>query len=227
MGGDARIRAMKNIVVLISGRGSNMIAIAQACVEQRWPARIAAVISNRADAAGLAAARSLGLPVEVEVSKGVADRDAYDEALARRVDAHRPDIVLLAGYMRILTPRFVERFAGRLVNIHPSLLPVFPGLDTHRRALDEGVKLHGATVHLVTAELDSGPIIAQAAVPVLPADTPETLAARVLEAEHRLYPQALSLVAQDQISLNADSIAVQRVGSEGINHADALFSPSL
>ncbi len=199
----------KNIVVLISGRGSNMIAIARACMAQCWPARIAAVISNRPQAGGLAAARALGLPVEVEDSTGVADRAAFDAALARRVEAHAPDLVLLAGYMRILTPGFVERFAGRLVNIHPSLLPSFPGLHTHRRALEAGVKLHGATVHLVTAELDSGPIIAQAAVPVLPDDDEDSLGARVLESEHVLYPMAVRWLIEGRAEVRGNTVRLR------------------
>lgn len=206
---DARIRAMKNIVALISGRGSNMIAIAQACLSQGWPARIAAVISNRPQAAGLAAARALGLQVEVEDSTGRPDREAYDADLARRIEAHAPDLVLLAGYMRILTPRFVERFAGRLVNIHPSLLPAFPGLHTHRRALEAGVKAHGATVHLVTAELDSGPIIAQAVVPVLPGDDEDTLSGRVLDAEHRLYPLAVRWMVEDRLEVDRAGVRLR------------------
>lgn len=205
---------MKNIVVLISGRGSNMIAIARACMAQCWPARIAAVISNRPQAGGLAAARALGLPVEVEDSTGVADRAAFDDALARRVQAHQPDLVLLAGYMRILTPGFVERFAGRLVNIHPSLLPAFPGLHTHRRALEAGVKVHGATVHLVTAELDSGPIIAQAAVPVLPGDDEDSLSARVLEAEHVLYPMAVRWLIEGRAEVQGNTVRL-RDAAEG------------
>ncbi len=200
---------MKNIVVLISGRGSNMIAIAQACLAECWPARIAAVVSNRPQAAGLAAARSLGLHVEVEDSAGRTDREAFDADLARRIDAHAPDLVLLAGYMRILTPGFVERYAGRLVNIHPSLLPAFPGLHTHRRALQAGVKVHGATVHLVTAELDSGPIVAQAAVPVLPDDDEDTLSARVLESEHALYPLAVRWMVEDRVEVTGNTVRLR------------------
>jgi len=190
---------MKNIVVLLSGRGSNMIAIASALRDERWPARISAVISNRPDAPGLAAAREIGLPSEALDSGSFADRGAFDAELARRIDAHAPALVVLAGYMRILTDGFVDRYAGRLVNIHPSLLPAFPGLHTHRRALQAGVKLHGATVHLVTRDLDAGPILVQAAVPVLAQDDEATLAARVLEAEHRIYPLAVRWLVEDRL----------------------------
>lgn len=205
---------MKNIVVLISGRGSNMISIAQACLAQCWPARIAAVISNRPHAGGLDAARALGLPVEVEDSTGRTDREAFDADLARRIDAHAPDLVLLAGYMRVLTPAFVERFAGRLLNIHPSLLPSFPGLHTHRRALEAGVKVHGATVHLVTAELDSGPILAQAAVPVMPGDDEGSLSARVLEAEHALYPMAVRWMIEDRVEVQGNRVRLRDPASD-------------
>jgi phosphoribosylglycinamide formyltransferase-1 len=182
---------MKRIVILISGRGSNMEAIVQACEAEGWNACVAAVISNRADAAGLAYAASRGIATDVVDHKGFATRDAFDAALADRIDAHAPDVVVLAGFMRILTPAFVQRFAGRLINIHPSLLPAFTGLHTHQRAIEAGCKLAGATVHFVTAELDHGPIISQAVVPVLPGDTAEALSARVLAREHVIYPQAV------------------------------------
>lgn len=193
---------MKNLVILISGRGSNMIAIARACRDERWPARIAAVIASRPDAQGLAAARELGMPAEALDSRAFADRAAFDAELARSVDAHAPALVVLAGYMRILSDAFVDRYAGRLVNIHPSLLPAFPGMHTHRQALRAGVKLHGATVHLVTRDLDAGPIVAQAAVPVLADDDEDSLAARVLEAEHRLYPMALRWLVEDRLRVD-------------------------
>src|SRR5678815_846351 len=163
----------------------------QALVEARLP--VSAVISNRADAAGLHFARSRNIPAAVVEHRAFADRTAFEAALAREIDAFSPRLVALAGFMRVLTPAFVQRYAGRMMNIHPSLLPAFPGLDTHERALAAGVKLHGATVHFVGPGLDDGPIIAQAAVPVISADTPESLAARVLAAEHRLYPLALAL----------------------------------
>ncbi len=197
---------MKNIVVLFSGRGSNMIAIARACGEQDWPARVAAVISNRPDAAGLRAAQQLGLRTEVLDSRSYTDRVAFDGELAQRIDAHAPDMVVLAGFMRILGEAFVDRYAGRLVNIHPSLLPAFPGLRTHRQAIEAGVKIHGATVHLVTRELDGGPIVAQAAVPVLAGDDEDTLAARVLEAEHRLYPMALRWLIEERVQFRGRAV---------------------
>jgi len=192
---------MKNIVILISGGGSNMAAIVRAAQQQDWAgrngARVAAVLSNKADAGGLAIAREHGIPTQVLDHKAYASREDFDDALARAIDAHAPAVVVLAGFMRILTPRFVQHFAGRLVNIHPSLLPAFPGLHTHQRAIDAGCQVAGATVHLVTAELDAGPILAQAAVPVLPGDTAQTLAARVLTQEHVIYPRAvLELVLQ-------------------------------
>ncbi|KAF1021320.1 MAG: Phosphoribosylglycinamide formyltransferase [Paracidovorax wautersii] len=186
---------MKNIVILISGAGSNMAAIVTCAEQEDWArrhgARVAAVISNRADAAGLAWAQARGIATAVVDHKAYASREAFDAALAQVVDAHAPALVVLAGFMRILTPGFVQRYAGRMVNIHPSLLPAFPGLDTHQRAIDAGCTLAGATVHEVTPELDHGPILAQAAVPVLPGDTRQTLAARVLSQEHLIYPRAV------------------------------------
>jgi phosphoribosylglycinamide formyltransferase-1 len=182
---------MKRIVFLISGRGSNMAAVVQACAREAWPAVCVGVISNRPDAPGLGRARGLGLSTQVIDHSAHVDRAAFDAALGDAVDTLAPDWVVLAGFMRILGDRFVQRFAGRLVNIHPSLLPAFPGLHTHRRALEAGCKLAGATVHFVTPELDHGPIIAQAMVPVRSDDDAASLAARVLEAEHRLYPLAL------------------------------------
>ena len=187
---------MKHIVILISGSGSNMAAIVRAAAAQHWErrlgARVVAVISNRADAKGLVFAREQGLATAVLDHKAYADREAFDAALMAQIDAHRPSLVVLAGFMRILTPGFVAHYAGRLVNIHPSLLPAFPGLHTHRRALEAGCRFAGATVHEVTAELDHGPILAQAVVPVLPSDTADQLAARVLSQEHRIYPAAIA-----------------------------------
>ena len=190
---------MKNIVILISGTGSNMQAIVNAALRDHWReqtgARIAAVISNKADAKGLVFAREQGIPAQVLDHKAFASREAFDEALATAIDSHDPDgrpaLVVLAGFMRILTPGFVQRYVGRLLNIHPSLLPAFPGLHTHQRAIDAGCKLAGTTVHQVTAELDHGPILAQAVVPVLPGDTADLLAARVLTQEHIIYPRAI------------------------------------
>ena len=187
---------MKNIVILISGGGSNMAAIVQAAQQQNWAqtlnARVAAVISNKADAGGLAFARQQGIATEVLDHKAFASREAFDAALSQRIDQYQPALVVLAGFMRILTPAFVGHYAGRLLNIHPSLLPAFPGLHTHQRAIDAGCKFAGATVHEVTAELDVGPILEQAVVPVLPGDTAQALAARVLVQEHVIYPTAVA-----------------------------------
>jgi phosphoribosylglycinamide formyltransferase-1 len=182
---------MKNIVILISGRGSNMEAIVRAAQAERWPAKIAAVISNRADASGLAFAAGQGITTAIVANKDYASRAEFDAALQTEIDRHAPDLVVLAGFMRILTAPFVAHYAGRMLNIHPSLLPLFPGLATHAQALAAGVAEHGATVHFVTAELDHGPVVAQAAVPVLPGDTVDTLSARVLEREHVIYPRAV------------------------------------
>jgi phosphoribosylglycinamide formyltransferase-1 len=192
---------MKNIVILISGRGSNMEAIVRAAQAERWPARIAAVISNRADAGGLAFAASHGIATAVVSNKDYASRETFDAALQTVVDGFMPDVVVLAGFMRILTPGFVDHYAGRMLNIHPSLLPLFPGLHTHAQALAAGVTEHGATVHFVTAELDHGPSVAQARVPVLPGDTPETLSARVLVQEHLLYPQAVRSFVEGKLTM--------------------------
>jgi phosphoribosylglycinamide formyltransferase-1 len=181
----------KRIVILISGRGSNMQAIARCCAEQGWPADVVAVIANRPDAQGLAFAREHGIAAVAVDHKAHASREAFDAALAAAIDAFNPDVVALAGFMRILGADFVRRYEGRLLNIHPSLLPAFPGLHTHRRALEAGCKLVGATVHFVTAELDHGPIVMQAAVPVLPGDDEDALAARVLTVEHVIYPLAV------------------------------------
>jgi len=187
---------MKNIVILISGGGSNMAAIVQAAQRGQWAqtlgVQIAAVISNKADAGGLAFAQSQGIATAVLDHKAYASREDFDAALAEKIDAFAPDLVVLAGFMRILTPAFVARYAGRLLNIHPSLLPAFPGLHTHQRAIDMGCKFAGCTVHQVTAELDHGPILAQAVVPVLAGDTADDLAARVLSQEHVIYPQAVA-----------------------------------
>ena len=191
---------MKSIVILISGAGSNMAAIVRACERERWAerlnARVAAVISNRPGAKGLDFAREQGIAAAVVDHKAFDGREAFDAALAAEIDRHDPALVVLAGFMRILTPGFVAHYAGRLINIHPSLLPAFPGLHTHQRAIDEGCKLAGATVHQVTAELDHGHILAQAAVPVLPGDTAKRLAARVLTQEHLIYPRAVAELIQ-------------------------------
>lgn len=196
MNGDTRnTQDIQNIVILISGAGSNMQAIVKAAQQEHWLARfnaqVACVISNRPDAAGLQAARALGIAGQVLDHRAHGSREAFDAALQAAVDAHKPALVVLAGFMRILTPGFVAHYAGRLVNIHPSLLPAFPGLHTHQRALDAGCTVAGATVHRVTAELDHGPILAQAVVPVLSTDTAQTLAARVQSQEHLVYPAAI------------------------------------
>ena len=182
---------MKRIVVLISGQGSNLDAIVRASEAQDWPGRVVAVISNRADARGLVAAQDKGIATAALDHKAFPDRAAFDAALAETIAGFAPDLVVLAGFMRILTPAFVARYEGRMLNVHPSLLPSFSGLNTHRRAIEEGCKVHGATVHFVSAELDHGPIVAQAVVPVLPGDDETTLAQRVLAAEHVLYPRAV------------------------------------
>ncbi|MDI3512802.1 MAG: phosphoribosylglycinamide formyltransferase 1 [Rhodocyclaceae bacterium] len=198
---------MKSIVILISGRGSNMEAIVRA----RIPGvRIAAVISNRPGATGLGFAREHGIATAVVDHTAHADRASFDAALAQCIDSHAPDLVVLAGFMRVLTDGFVRRYEGRLLNIHPSLLPAFPGLHTHRRALEAGVKVHGATVHFVTAELDDGPIVVQAAVPVRADDDEATLAARVLAQEHVIYPQAVRWFAEDRLSFDDRGRAVVR-----------------
>lgn len=188
------------VAVLISGRGSNMAALLEAAAQPDYPAEIALVLSNRADAAGLAYAAARGVPVAVVESRG-RPRAAFEAGLQAALVEHRIGLVALAGFMRVLTEGFVAAWAGRMVNIHPSLLPAFPGLDTHERALAAGVRLHGCTVHLVTPGVDEGPIIAQAAVPVLPDDTAEALAARVLAEEHRLYPSALAWLATGRVRL--------------------------
>jgi len=196
--------AEKSILILISGRGSNMEAI----LEARLPTRIAAVISNEPRAKGLATARAHGITTEVVPHRDFPDRAAFDAALASAIDVHLPDLVVLAGFMRILTDDFVARYAGRLMNIHPSLLPAFPGLQTHHHALAAGVRIHGCTVHFVTPALDGGPIIVQAAVPVQPGDSEETLAARVLREEHRIYPQAIRWFCEGRLALAADGKAI-------------------
>ena len=187
---------MKNLVILISGGGSNMAAILKAAQTQRWAdtlgAQVAAVISNRPDAKGLELAKAQGVATSVVNHLSYPSRDAFDQALMDSIDTHNPALVVLAGFMRILTPGFVSHYDGRLVNIHPSLLPAFTGLHTHQRAMDAGCKFAGATVHMVTAELDHGPILEQAVVPVLPDDNADTLAARVLTQEHLIYPRAIA-----------------------------------
>lgn len=185
-----------------------MRAIAEAAAAERWPARIAAVVSNRADAEGLQWAAARGIPTLTVPSKQFPSREAFDAALQKEIDSFQPDIVLLAGFLRILTPGFVEHYQGRMLNIHPSLLPSFPGLHTHLAALDAGVKVHGATVHFVTQDLDHGPIVAQAAVPVLPDDTEASLAQRVLEQEHRIYPEAVRWLVDERLIIDGKLVRI-------------------
>ncbi|MDC7710288.1 phosphoribosylglycinamide formyltransferase [Vogesella indigofera] len=204
---------MKNIVILISGRGSNMQAIVDADIPG---ARIAAVIANRPDAAGLAWAAARGIATVGLDHKQFASREAFDAQLAAEIDAFQPDLVVLAGFMRILTPAFTARYEGRMLNIHPSLLPSFPGLHTHQRAIDMGCKVAGCTVHFVTAELDHGPIVAQAVVPVLDDDTETTLAARVLQQEHRLYPEAVRRFAAGELQIRNGRIGGVDAAAAGL-----------
>ena len=200
--------AKKRVAVLISGRGSNMTALIEAAKAQDYPAEIVLVVSNRPDATGLAHARESGIATAlIDHRPFGADREAFERALDAELTAQRVDLVCLAGFMRLLTPWFVTRWSGRLLNVHPALLPEFKGLHTHRRALAAGVKQHGATVHFVVPETDAGPIIVQESVPVLEGDSEETLAARVLEVEHRIYPHALRLVAEGRVSFDPDGAA--------------------
>lgn len=200
--------ARKRVAILISGRGSNMAALIEAARDPGYPAEIVLVVSNRPDAAGLARAAEAGIAAAAIDHKAFAGRAAFEAALDERLAAARIDLVCLAGFMRLLSPEFVARWRDRLINIHPSLLPAFPGLDTHARALAAGAKIHGCTVHFVRAETDSGPIIAQAAVPVLPDDTPESLVARVLIVEHRLYPEALARVASGRARVDGERVVI-------------------
>lgn len=193
---------MKTVVALISGRGSNLGAILRA----RLPVRFAAVISNNPDAPGLAIAREHGVPTAALDHRRFPSREAFDQALAQEIDRHRPDLVVLAGFMRILTDGFVNRYRGRMINIHPALLPAYPGLDTHAKVLRDGVKIHGCTVHFVTPRVDHGPIIVQAAVPVHPGDSADALAARVLEQEHRILPRAIRWFAEGRLAVGDDGV---------------------
>lgn len=211
---------MKNIVILISGRGSNM----QTLLTAKLNCNVAAMISNRADAGGLAFAKGRGIPTSVIAHKDYPDRESFDAALALEIDRFKPNFVILAGFMRILTENFVKHYAGRLINIHPSLLPAYTGMHTHARALADGVKIHGCTVHFVTPDLDHGPIIIQAAVPVLDDDTEQSLSARVLHEEHRIYPQAVRWLCSGKIELNDAGKVIHHGGpTSGAN----LISPAL
>lgn len=194
----------KRVAVLISGRGSNMEVLVKACTAPDYPAEVIGVLSNKSDAKGLEFAASQGLTAIAIPNKDYASRAAHDAAMHKALTELKPDIVVLAGYMRLMTAEFVEQWRGKMINIHPALLPDFKGLHTHQRALDAGVKTHGCTVHFVTAGMDEGPTIAQAIVPVLEGDTPDTLTARVLIAEHRLYPAALRLIADGTIAMDSD-----------------------
>jgi phosphoribosylglycinamide formyltransferase-1 len=215
--------ARKRTAVLISGRGSNMAALIEAAADPAYPAEIALVLSNIADAGGLAIAASKDIKTETVDHKTFGkDRDAFETAVQKALDASKIDFVCLAGFMRLLTPAFVQRWHGRMLNIHPALLPAFKGLDTHERALAEGVKIHGATVHFVVPEMDSGPIIAQAAVSVLSKDTPASLAARVIQMEHRIYPLALRWLAEGKLKIDGNRCVVQ--GAPDID--GVLVSPS-
>jgi phosphoribosylglycinamide formyltransferase-1 len=214
---------MMNIVILISGRGSNMEALIAARDAGTLPVNIAAVISNRPAAQGLETAEKAGITAHYIDHKAFAERDAFDAALAECIDGFAPDLVVLAGFMRILSDGFVRHYAGRLMNIHPSLLPAFPGLHTHRRALEEGVRIHGCTVHFVTPALDHGPVIIQAAVPVLDSDDEATLAARVLRQEHRIYPQAVRWFAEDRLRLDGGRVRLAGERAEGA----VLVSPEV
>lgn len=209
---------MKSVVILISGRGSNMRSI----VEAGLAANVRAVISNRPDAGGLAYAREHGIATAVVDHTQHPDRAAFDRALAQEIDRHAPDLVVLAGFMRILTPGFVEHYAGRMINIHPSLLPAFTGLHTHRRAIEAGCRIAGVTVHFVTGELDGGPIIAQTAVPVLAGDDEATLAARVLAQEHLLYPRVVRWFLEGRLTLQHGRAVLR---DEATPAAGALTAP--
>ena len=214
---------MKNIVILISGRGSNMEALIAARDAGQLPVNIVAVISNRPEAKGLATAAKAGITAHYIDHKAFAGREAFDAALAECIDQFNPDLVVLAGFMRILSEGFVRHYEGRLMNIHPSLLPSFPGLHTHQRALEEGVRIHGCTVHFVTPTLDHGPVIIQAAIPVLDGDTEDSLAARILVQEHKVYPQAVRWFAEDKLTLENGRVRL----SADLSDAAVLISPEV
>jgi phosphoribosylglycinamide formyltransferase-1 len=199
---------MKKIVILISGRGSNMEAVVRACKREGWPAEVRAVVSNRPDAAGLGFAAANGIATAVIDHRDFAERAAFDAALAATIDAHAPDLVVLAGFMRVLTDDFVHHYAGRMLNVHPSLLPCFPGLKTHQQALDAGVRVHGASVHFVTPTLDHGPIVAQGAVPVIAGDDAAALATRVLAVEHIIYPRAVRWFVEGRLAIDGERVVL-------------------
>jgi len=213
------------VVILISGRGSNMRALLESDLASSSSVEFVCVISNKADAAGLQIAAAHGVPTEVLEHRAFPDRASFDMALAARIDAYQADVVILAGFMRVLTEVFVRHYENRLINVHPALLPAFPGLDTHARAIAAGVKLHGCTVHFVTPEVDAGPIIAQAAVPVLADDTPQSLAARVLRQEHRIFPLVVGWLARGWVKVRANG-TVALIQDRSIDADAALISPS-
>jgi phosphoribosylglycinamide formyltransferase-1 len=217
------VGAKMRCVVLISGRGSNLEALLKAATASDYPATVVAVVSNRADAAGLQLARDAGIPVAVVPNADYSDRAAYDAALQVTVDAFEPGLVVLAGFMRILTPAFVAHYENRLINIHPSLLPAFTGLHTHQRAIDAGVRFHGCTVHFVTAELDHGPIIAQGVVEVKQQDDAQTLGARVLAVEHQIYPAAVRWFAEARLHLDGARVRINGYDAS----QPAMISPAL
>lgn len=216
----------KRTVILISGRGSNMTALISAASDPAYPAEIVGVVSDKADAAGLGIAAARGLPVQAIARSGHPGKEAHEAAIGAALTALDAEIVVLAGYMRLLTPAFVEKWQGRMINIHPSLLPSFKGLDTHKRALEAGMRIHGCTVHFVTSEMDGGPIIAQAAVPVLVGDSEDDLIARVLKAEHRLYPDALKLVAQGKVRMESGRTVFSGFADDGDKSGRLVVSPS-
>lgn len=220
-----RTGSRRRAVILVSGRGTNMAALIAAAADPAYPAAIERVICNRPQAPAIGLARAAAIAVDVIDHRQFASREAHEAAIAAALDGARPDIICLAGYMRVLTGGFVRGHAGRMINIHPSLLPAFPGIDTHERALAAGVRIHGASVHFVTEDVDQGPIIAQAAVPVLPDDDAATLAARVLAAENRLYPQALAMVASGSARMSGGRVVFARLGE--VRAADVLISPPL
>ncbi len=214
--------ARRRLVILVSGRGSNMQSLVQACARENWPADVVAVVANRPEAAGLAWAQARGIATACVPHREYPSRAAFDAALAEQLEAFQPDYVLLAGFMRVLTPEFVRRFEGRLINIHPSLLPAFPGLHTHAQALAVGVQAHGCTVHFVTPVLDDGPILAQGVVPVMADDDAETLAERVLDVEHVVYPAAVRWLTEGRVQRQGSEVRVRGVAQRVFLHPGAL-----
>lgn len=215
----------KRVAILISGRGSNMAALIGAAKERDFPAEIVGVISDKPDAPGLAFADANGIPTKVLARSDFDGKEAHDQAIDATLHVFGTELVCLAGYMRLLTDTFVDEWKGRMINIHPALLPLFKGLDTHRRALEAGVRIHGCTVHFVTRQMDDGPIVAQAAVPVLSTDSEERLAARVLKAEHRLYPLALRLVAEGKARMEDAGVAFSGFDDANANRSGTIFAP--